>query len=106
MATIQAMQRWQTDGYRTLGDLLAAAAQQELPALTWTLASTGGLIGETPAIAATRDEQWNAFTMWAHYHGGKVAETLRRDGRTLLSAPLLHAGKRVGILRAELPPAA
>ncbi|MET8129532.1 hypothetical protein ABZV67_37905 [Streptomyces sp. NPDC005065] len=98
--------RWQATGHRVLRELLSSSKQAGLPALTWTLATTGALTGEVSGLGATADEQRATITAWARHLGATVTETSRPDGRISLAASFpTHGGERTGVLRAELPDA-
>jgi hypothetical protein len=64
--------RWQRDAHRALGEFLASAAGLGLPALSWTIAASGALVGEVDTLTSTPAEQRAAFVTWAGFLGAKV----------------------------------
>lgn len=78
--------RWQRAAQRLLADFLADGAQNGLPPLMWTLASTGALTGEADSLSyPTPDEQRDAVQRWADYVGVDV-DRRTHDGREELFA--------------------
>jgi hypothetical protein len=60
--------RWQRDAYRVLGEFL----QADLPAITWTIATSGALVGDIDSLTSTPTEQRNAFAAWVQHLGADV----------------------------------
>lgn len=96
------LNRWQTDGLAALTDLIRSGQAAELPPLTWTLATTGAITGES-SILDGADHQRAAINAWARHLGTPVSEYSPGDGRTVLSTPLGPPdGDRIGVIRVEL----
>lgn len=76
--------RWQRDAYRALGKLLAVKG---LPVLTWTIPTSGALVGDIDSLTSTPAEQRAAFNAWARHLGAEVVpERPDRDGVSHLYA--------------------
>lgn len=100
--------RWQSDAHRVLGEFLAAAAEQNLPAVSWTIATTGALVADVDSLNSTPEEMRAAFEAWTGWLNARgVADRMRRDGVTHLYAQF-RRGKGAtevrGAIRAELVP--
>lgn len=99
--------RWQGLSYRALGDFLAAAKADGLPAIAWTIASNGALTGTIDSLTADLDGQRATFNVWACRLGARTSERTDRAGVVHLHARFVWAGDRhvVGAIRATLVPA-
>lgn len=64
--------RWQRDAHRALGEFLASAAELGLPALSWTIATSGALVGDVDTLSSSPAEQRAAFATWTGCLGAKV----------------------------------
>lgn len=64
--------RWQRDAHRALGEFLASAAELDMPALSWTIATSGALIGDVDSLMSTPQEMRQAFIGWSAAVGAKV----------------------------------
>lgn len=95
--------RWQATAHLILGKLIAEGQQNGLPALTWTLATTGALTGEASMLDGP-DRQRAAVAAWARHLGATIHEHARGEGRAELIAPFDRDGERRGVIRAELFP--
>lgn len=100
--------RWQSDAYRVLGDFLAAAKKQNLPAMSWTIAVSGALVGHVDSLNSTPAEMRAAFEAWAGWLGAiGVSDRMSRDGVTHLYAQFRRgegAAEVRGAIRAEIYP--
>jgi hypothetical protein len=94
--------RWQREGHRVIGDLLAF---DDLPAVSWTLAVSGAITGTVDGLSSTPAEQRAAFTAWAARLEAKPSERVDRAGVVHLYA-VFSWGKAepVGALRATIYP--
>lgn len=100
--------RWQSDAHRVLGDFLAAAKKQNLPAVSWTIAVSGALVGDVDSLNSTPTEMRAAFEAWTGWLGVTgVSDRMRRDGVTRLYAQFRRgegASEVRGAIRAEIYP--
>ena len=100
--------RWQRDAHRALGEFLAAASEQNLPALSWTIASSGALVGDVDSLNSAPGEMraaFEAWTGWLNAHG--VTDRMRSDGVTHLYAQFRRgqgATEVRGAIRADIHP--
>lgn len=79
--------RWQRDAHRALGEFLASAVELGLPAVSWTIATSGALVGDVDSLTLTPAEQRAAFATWAGCLGAKVIpERVDSDGVSHLYA--------------------
>lgn len=101
--------RWQSDAHRVLGDFLAAARKQNLPAMSWTIAVSGALVGDVDSLSSTPEEMRAAFEAWAGWLGATgVSDRMRGDGVTRLYAQFRRgegSAEVRGAIRAEIYPA-
>lgn len=78
MADQMYVRRWQRDAHRALGEFLQA---DDLPGVTWTIATSGALVADVDSLASTPDEQRSAFAAWAGRLGASVRpERVDSDG--------------------------
>lgn len=100
--------RWQSDAHRVLGEFLAAARKQDLPALSWTIATSGALVGDVDTLNSTPEEMRAAFEAWTDWLGAKgVTDRMRRDGVIHLYAQFRRgdgASEVSGAIRADIHP--
>lgn len=100
--------RWQSDAHRVLGEFLAAAKQQNLPALSWTIATSGALVGDVDSLNSTPAQMRAAFEAWTGWLiADGVTDRLRRDGVTHLYAQFRRgkgASEVRGAIRADIDP--
>lgn len=78
--------RWQMRAHIHLAVFLDAAAKQGLPAIAWTIATTGAITGTVNGLGVT------------------AAEQPRRDGSSSLYARFESDGEPLGAIRAALVP--
>ncbi|MEV0220852.1 hypothetical protein [Streptomyces sp. NPDC050704] len=79
--------RWQRAAHRALDEFLTSAAELGLPALSWTIATSGALVGDVDSLTSTPDEMRAAFRTWAGVLGGTVTpERTDSDGAAHLYA--------------------
>lgn len=101
--------RWQSDAYRVLGEFLAAAKEQDLPALSWTIPTSGALVGDVDSLNSTPAQMRAAFEAWTGWLNAKpVTDRMRRDGVTHLYAQFRRgkgASEVRGAIRADIHPA-
>lgn len=100
--------RWQSDAHRVLGEFLAAARQHNLPAVSWTIATTGALVADVDSLNSTPMEMraaFEAWTGWLNVIG--VTDRMRQDGVTHLYAQFRRgegAAQVRGAIRADIHP--
>jgi hypothetical protein len=94
--------RWQRDAHQALGEFL----QADLPAVAWTIATSGALVANVDSLTSTPDEQRVAFDAWArHLDADVTPERVRSDGSAHLYAKFSWQGERVrGAIRATIYP--
>lgn len=97
--------RLQQRAHIAVGIFLADAVSQGLPAIAWTIATTGAITGTVNGLAGTAAEQRRQFDAWAVYLDAKPTERTRRDGTSTLYAAFEVGGQPAGAIRAELVPA-
>lgn len=100
--------RWQQSAHRALATMLDHGANNNLPALVWTIATSGAITGEAGGLTATADEQRTAVHVWAAYLGATVDERVDKSGTVNLNAKwsLEQDGRSVGgCIRATIHPA-
>ncbi|MDX3027512.1 hypothetical protein [Streptomyces scabiei] len=64
--------RWQRDAHRALGEFLASAVELGLPAVSWTIATSGALVGDVDSLTSAPAEQRAAFETWVGCLGASV----------------------------------
>ena len=100
--------RWQRDAHRVLGEFLAAATKVNLPAMSWTIATSGALVGDVDSLNSTPAEMravFEAWTRWLNVEG--VTDRMRRDDVTHLYAQFRRgkgASEVRGAIRADIFP--
>ncbi|MET8080041.1 hypothetical protein [Streptomyces sp. NPDC005303] len=83
--------RWQRDAHRALGEFLASAVELGLPALSWTIATSGALVGDVDSLATSPERMRAAHRTWAGCLGADVKpERVGSDGVTHLYAQFRH----------------
>ncbi|MHB6909001.1 hypothetical protein [Streptomyces sp. DB-54] len=102
--------RWQLRTAEVLTRLLKHGIDAELPALMWTVASNGTLIGEASVLQPNADRR-AAFEAWAQFlgrYGRRWPEHDRMNGGTHLHLVFSYPTNRgdvKGAIRADLDPA-
>jgi hypothetical protein len=99
--------RWQRDAHRALGEFLATAAEMDLPAVSWTIAITGALVGDVDSLTSTPDEMRAAFRTWAGWLGAHAPpERIDSDGAANLYAKFTWSKNDSvgGAIRAKIYP--
>ncbi|MFH9574229.1 hypothetical protein ACH4MG_27275 [Streptomyces sp. NPDC017454] len=96
--------RWQMRAHIILAQFLDAATQQGLPAIAWTIATTGAITGTVNGLGVTVDEQRQQFNAWVAYLQAGPTERTRRDGSATLYAKFEWGDEPAGAIRAELVP--
>lgn len=96
--------RWQRQAHIALGQFLDAATRQGLPAIAWTIATTGAITGTVIGLGVTVDEQRKQFNAWVAFLEATPTERTRRDGSATLYAKFEVDGEPAGAIRAELVP--
>ncbi|MFB6516381.1 hypothetical protein [Streptomyces virginiae] len=98
--------RWQRDAHKALGEFLATAAEIDLPAVTWTIATSGALSGDVVSLGSTPVAMRLAFRVWANRRGADVTERTTKDGVAHLYAKFVWAKKDTvrGAIRATIYP--
>lgn len=95
--------RWQRDAFKALGTLLAV----DLPVVTWTIPTSGALVGDVDTLTSTPAEQREAFAAWARHLNAEVTpERATRNGAVHLYGKFrLDVGYGVrGAIRATIYP--
>jgi hypothetical protein len=98
------MLRWQRDAHRAVGDFLAAATALNLPAITWTIATSGAVTGAVDGLTRTADQQRHDVEAWARYFNLPVAERTRRDRGATLTVRFKTETMVGGVIRADIAP--
>jgi hypothetical protein len=103
VASREYMLRWQRAAYQALGEFLGA---DHLPAITWTIAISGALVGDVDSLTSTPAEQRAAFDAWARHLEATVwPERTDSSGTVHLYAKFSWQGDRVGgVIRADIHP--
>ncbi|MEU8902163.1 hypothetical protein [Streptomyces mirabilis] len=96
--------RWQRMAYDEVGVFLADAATQGLPAIMWTIATTGAITGQVNALTSTPARQRDEFNAWVAYLGVTPSERTRNDGSVTLYAKFQRGDLVGGAIRAEIDP--
>jgi hypothetical protein len=99
--------RWQRDAHRALGEFLACAAELGMPAMSWTIATSGALVGDVDSLTSSPQEMRQAFIGWAAALGATARpERVDSDGVSHLYAQFAwekQADVR-GAIRADIYP--
>ena len=61
--------RWQRAAHRALGEFLQVNG---MPAIAWTIATSGALVGDVDLLATTPEKQRATFEAWVKQLGAKV----------------------------------
>lgn len=98
--------RWQRLAHEALGEFLAAATVEGLPAVAWTIASNGAMTGAVDSLSTDVKGQRAAFEAWAYRLGAKSSERTDSAGVVHLYATFSWARNHLvrGALRATLVP--
>jgi hypothetical protein len=96
--------RWQRRAHIALAVFLTDATTQGLPAIAWTIATTGAITGTVDGLGVTAAVQRQQFNAWAAYLEATPTERARRDGSATLYAKFEFGGEPAGAIRAELVP--
>ncbi|WP_171117831.1 MULTISPECIES: hypothetical protein [unclassified Streptomyces] len=94
--------RWQRDAHQALGEFLQS---DDLPAVSWTIATSGALVGDVDSLTSTPAEQRAAFEAWARHLDAKVFPERTNDGVVRLYTQFSWQGDRVrGAIRCSIYP--
>ena len=98
--------RWQELARQALGDFLAAAMVEDLPAIAWTIASNGAMTGTIDSLVTDPADMRAAFDAWAFRLGGEPTERTDSAGTVHLYARFTWARNYLvgGAIRAEMVP--
>lgn len=96
--------RWQQMAHEEVGRFLADAVEQGLPAIAWTVATTGAITGEVDGVGVTPEQQRTAFEAWAAHLAVTPTERKRRDGSVAMRARFERSLLVGGALRADIAP--
>ncbi|CAL9664647.1 hypothetical protein SUDANB1_07148 [Streptomyces sp. enrichment culture] len=98
--------RWQELAHQALGDFLAAAMVEGLPAIAWTIASNGAMTGTVDSLATSPAGMRAVFEAWAFRLGARPEERTDSSGTVHLYARFTWARNYLvgGALRAQLVP--
>ena len=98
--------RWQELAHQALGDFLAAAMVEGLPAIAWTIASNGAMTGTVDSLATNPADMRAAFDAWAFRLGATPDERTDSAGVVHLHARFTWARNYLvgGAIRAQLTP--
>jgi hypothetical protein len=99
--------RWQELSREALGEFLAAAMAEDLPAIAWTIATSGAMTGTVDSLTTDAKGQRAAFDAWAHRLDAEPTERTDSAGVTHLYAPFTWPRNHLvaGALRASIVPA-
>ena len=64
--------RWQRDAHAAQGEFLATAIELDLPAITWTIAVSGALVGDVDSLTTAPAAMRATFSTWAGVLGAMV----------------------------------
>jgi hypothetical protein len=99
--------RWQRDAHRVLGEFLKSAAELGMPALSWTIATSGALVGDVDSLTSTPEAMRRAHATWAGFLGATVLpERVDSDGVAHLYAQFgwVKNPEVRGAIRADIYP--
>lgn len=99
--------RWQRDAHQALGEFLASATELSMPAVTWTIATSGALVADVDSLTSTSVEQRAAFAAWTrHLNADVTPERVDSSGTTHLYAQFAWAKNDQvrGAVRATIVP--
>lgn len=98
--------RWQGLAREALGDFLAAAMVEGLPAMAWTIASNGAMTGTVDSLTTDPAGMRAAFDAWAFRLGAKPEERTDSSGVVHLYARFTWARNYLvgGAIRATIVP--
>ncbi|MFI5992458.1 hypothetical protein ACIBAC_11475 [Streptomyces sp. NPDC051362] len=96
--------RWQRLAHEQVGRFLTDAPEHNLPAITWTVATTGAITGRVDGLGVTPEQQRTAFEAWAAYLNVTPTERDHRDGSVTLHAHFERGLGVGGALRADIAP--
>lgn len=96
--------RWQLLAHQALGDFLAAAVIEDLPALAWTVASNGAMTGTVDSLSTDPADMRPAFEAWASRLGVETTERTDASGTVHLYGRFAWAQNYLvgGALRAQI----
>ena len=99
--------RWQRASHRAVGEFLATATELGLPAVMWTIATTGAITGEIDSLTSTPAEVRAAFARWAGTLGAQGSERVDHSGAVHLYARFAWSkdAEVRGAIRATIDPA-
>ncbi len=98
--------RWQRKSHRAVGEFIATATELGLPAVMWTIATTGAITGEIDWLTSTPDEVRAAFARWAGILGAQGSERVDHSGVVHLYARFAWSkdAEVCGAIRATIEP--
>lgn len=96
--------RWQRMAHDEVGRFLADAATQNLPAIMWTIATTGAITGQADGLGSTPERQRADFDAWVAYLGVTPSERTHSDGGIVLYAKFERGDLVGGAIRADIAP--
>jgi hypothetical protein len=96
--------RWQRLAHEEVGRFLADAPEQNLPAITWIVATSGAITGRVDGLGVTPEQQRAAFEAWAAYLDVTPTERDHRDGSVTLHARFERGLLVGGAIRADIAP--
>jgi len=96
--------RWQHAAHRAVGDFLIAATALDLPAITWTIATTGAVTGAVHGLGRTPQQQRATVEAWARYFHLPISEYARQDGSVTLAVRFKTETMVGGVIRADIAP--
>lgn len=95
--------RWQRAAHQALGEILKA----DMPAVMWTIATSGALVGDVDSLSSSPTEQRAAFDAWVRHLDATVwPERTDSDGTVHLHAKFAWSGNGDvrGAIRADISP--
>lgn len=96
--------RWQREAHRTVADFLAAADALDLPAITWTIATTGAITGRVDGLGRTPQQQRDDLQAWARYFNLPMSERTLSGGAVTLAVRFKTETMVAGVIRADIFP--
>lgn len=98
---------WQRDAHAAQGEFLATAVELDLPAITWTIAVSGALVGDVDSLTTAPAAMRASFSTWAGVLGATVTpERIDSSGTSHLYAMFTWSknGLVRGAIRATIHP--
>ncbi|MDX2757862.1 hypothetical protein [Streptomyces europaeiscabiei] len=98
---------WQRDAHAAQGEFLATAIELDLPAVTWTIAVSGALVGDVDSLTTAPAAMRATFSTWSGVLGAAVTpERVDSSGTAHLYAQFVWSKNDLvrGAIRATIHP--